>query len=220
MVSISGGSPSFPRRYETYRSTTFRLAAAGLPHTRSSASSRVTTRRRLSRSSSSRSASLALRPRSGAGRGARADVEDELAVGDQLVGLVPTAQKCPDAREQLVGCERLDEIVIGPGVEPGDPVRDAVSRRQHQDRHREPLLPQPPRDRQPVEPRHRHVEDDEVRSRSLHRRHGTPAVRRRRDRVPLRGKRPLQHPPDRGVVVDDEDRDRSHVLRVALRFVY
>ena len=41
-VSISGGSPSFARRYETYWSTTFRLAAAGLPQTRSSASSRVT----------------------------------------------------------------------------------------------------------------------------------------------------------------------------------
>src|SRR5205823_12112789 len=37
-VSISGGSPSFVRRYETYWSTTFRLAAAGPPQIRSRAS--------------------------------------------------------------------------------------------------------------------------------------------------------------------------------------
>ena len=42
-VSISEGSPSLRRRYETYRSTLFELAAYALPHTRASAVSRVTT---------------------------------------------------------------------------------------------------------------------------------------------------------------------------------
>src|SRR5262249_45628999 len=36
-VRISGGSPSFRRRYETYRSTTFRVAAAASPQTSSRA---------------------------------------------------------------------------------------------------------------------------------------------------------------------------------------
>src|SRR5439155_17448060 len=56
-VSISGGSPSFARRYETYWSTTFKLAAAGPPQIRPKASGRVTIRRRLRSSSSSRAAS-------------------------------------------------------------------------------------------------------------------------------------------------------------------
>src|SRR5260370_42693610 len=56
-VSISGGSPSFRRRSDTQRSTAFSVAADSLPHTRSSASGRLTTRRRLRNSSSSNAAS-------------------------------------------------------------------------------------------------------------------------------------------------------------------
>src|SRR5262249_59254659 len=49
-VSINGGSPSFTRRYDTYRSTTFRLAAAGLSPNRPHADPRPATPRPLSHS--------------------------------------------------------------------------------------------------------------------------------------------------------------------------
>ena len=45
-----------------------------------------------------------------------------------------TAEKCPAACQQLVHLERLDQIVVGPGIEPGDPVGETAARGRHQDR--------------------------------------------------------------------------------------
>ena len=68
----------------------------------------------------------------------------------------------------------------------------------------EALRPQPAGDRQAVQPRHRHVEHDRVRHRALDRRQRGTAVRRRLDVVALGGQRSRQHPPDRRVVVHEE----------------
>ena len=61
-------------------------------------------------------------------------VEREVAEGEELRRRIAAAQECADTREQLLRRERLDQIVVGTGVEPGDTIGDGVARRQHQDR--------------------------------------------------------------------------------------
>jgi hypothetical protein len=51
----------------------------------------------------------------------------------------PTQQR-PDPRRDLVERERLDEVVVGPLVEAGDPVVDGVARGEHQDPRRGHLV--------------------------------------------------------------------------------
>ena len=44
-----------------------------------------------------------------------------------------TAQQGADARRELLGRERLGEVVVGPGLEAGDDVVGVVARRDHDD---------------------------------------------------------------------------------------
>ena len=46
--------------------------------------------------------------------------------------LVAAAAQGPQPGEQLGEVERLHEVVVGAGVEPGDPVVDGVAGRQHE----------------------------------------------------------------------------------------
>ena len=46
----------------------------------------------------------------------------------------PAAQQRPQPRQQLLALERLDQVVVGAGVEALDPGLDRVARGQHQDR--------------------------------------------------------------------------------------
>ena len=101
--------------------------------------------------------------------------------------------------------ERLHEVVVGARVEAGHAVVDAVARREHQDRRGDALRPQPAGDGEPVHPGHRDIEDDRVRRPRLGVREGDPTVGDSVDGVALGGERALEHPPDRGVVLDDED---------------
>ena len=105
---------------------------------RSSASSRETTARALSSISSSRSASRGVSPRRRPSRRAVPDSR-RAEVGERGLParLGPRTQRA-HAGGQLLAGERLDEVVVGAGVEPRDAVIDAVARRQQQDRDREP----------------------------------------------------------------------------------
>ncbi len=77
--------------------------------------------------------------------------------GDLLVG---PPQEGVDAGKQLLEAERLDEVVVGPCLEPHDPVPDLVAGRQHQDRQLIARRPQPAADLEPVDPGQHDIEDD------------------------------------------------------------
>ena len=64
-------------------------------------------------------------------------VEGERAAGDRRTvdGARPPLQ-CPDPGDQLAEVERLDQVVVGAGVEPLDPIRRGVPRGEHQHRGR------------------------------------------------------------------------------------
>ena len=66
------------------------------------------------------------------------------------------------ARDQLLGLERLGEIVVGAGVEAGHLVRPAVARGQHQHRHLDALLAPAVEDGEAVDLGQAEVEDDRV----------------------------------------------------------
>ena len=138
-------------------------------------------------------------------------------MGEHHGRLAPAPQERAHAGDELLARERLDEVVVGARVQPGDAVRNAVAGGEEQDRQREPLRAQPPTDGEAVHPRHGDVEDDEVRDGPLNGSERAASVRRRRDIVPFRRERALEHAPNRGVVVDDEDRGGGHDPRVAPR---
>ena len=84
-----------------------------------------------------------------------------------VAGLHGPPEQRPHARGELTELERLHEVVVGPVVEPADPVVEARARRQHQDARLRaavalPAGPQAPADLPPVEPRQVEIEADHV----------------------------------------------------------
>src|SRR3954453_4325335 len=73
----------------------------------------------------------------------------------------PAAQQRAQAREQLLALERLDEVVVGAGVEALDARLDRVARGEHEDRHIVGRA-QAPRDLDAVDLRQAEIEDHEV----------------------------------------------------------
>ena len=62
-------------------------------------------------------------------------VEREVGDGEHVAGAgCAAAQQRAHARDQLLDRERLDEVVVGAGVEPGDALGDGVAGGQQQDR--------------------------------------------------------------------------------------
>ena len=88
----------------------------------------------------------------GAPRLAPFRVEHEIGDGQCLVALGDTAapQQGAHPGEELVERERLDEVVVGAGVEPGDAVGDLVASGQHQHRRVIAAVAQDPAHREPV----------------------------------------------------------------------
>src|SRR3954452_3817402 len=72
------------------------------------------------------------------------------------------AHERPDAGQQLVERERLDQVVVGPAVQAADPVLDAVAGGEHQRGRPHPLLAQLPADVEADDPRQHEVEEDDV----------------------------------------------------------
>ncbi len=120
-----------------------------------------------------------------------------------------------DARVQLVEVERLDEIVVGAGVEAGDAIAARVARRQHD--HRGPVLARPQgtqdveavaRDARPrarrVPGRQAEVEEDEIEALAGERAVGGGRIAHPVDRMALEAKRPLQALADHAVVLDQK----------------
>ncbi len=212
-VSISAGSPSLRRRFVTARSTVFaRLAALpDLPdrllprHDATRVAQEQLEQIRLARRENHFAPTSLHRARRG--------IERQVAEREQLFRRVAAKQRAHTG-EELLGRERLDEVVVGAGVEPGHAVGHCVARGQEQHRRREALRAEPPADGQPVEARHGHVEHDQVGGRALDGGERLAAVSRGLDHVAVGGERPVEHPADRSVVVDHEDRGLGHAARV------
>ena len=102
-------------------------------------------------------------------------LEGERAV--LLVILARAAQQRAHARQQLAQRERLDEVVVGAGVEARDAVVDLFAGGEHQHGRPVAALAQAPADLQAVDVGHRHVEDHDLVGR---RRPGARAPRARR----------------------------------------
>ena len=124
-----------------------------------------------------------------------------------------------DTRKQLLERERLDQVVVRPGVEACDPIRDRVACRQHEDRCPVAVAAEPPADRDAVELGHQDVEHDELRAHALHRPERRGTVLCGDHLVPVEGQGTRDGRPDGRFVVDDEDPHRSSLAAQPERFV-
>src|SRR6201996_3147051 len=115
-----------------------------------------------------------------------------------------TAQQCPDPSPQLIDVKRLDQVVIGPGVEPVDPVRNGITRRQHEHRNPVALPPEQPAHLQPVDVRQADVKHHRVRDGARHLEERVGAGLRQHHLVAGQAQRPAQHISQAPVIVDDE----------------
>ncbi len=71
-----------------------------------------------------------------AGHGVSGDVDGQRADGEGVrAGGVVTAYPGPDPRDQLLGLERLHDVVVGPGLQADHDVDGVALRGEHHDRH-------------------------------------------------------------------------------------
>ena len=135
------------------------------------------------------------------------DVHREVGEAEHLVGVLGlhrAAHQRPQPRQQLGQRERLGEVVVGPGVQPLDPVADGVAGGEDEDRHVVPGGPQRAGRLEAVEPRHHHVHHDRVGPGAGDAREGLRPVAGERDVVAVELEGPSQRVADGPVVVDDE----------------
>jgi CRP/FNR family transcriptional regulator, cyclic AMP receptor protein len=128
--------------------------------------------------------------------------------------MIGAPQQGPQPRLQLTQRERLDEIVVGAGVEPLDAIVDRVARGEHQHRRAIARRPHAAADLKAVKAGHRDVEDDRVGRRSRHAIQGLDAVGGEVDLVALERQRALQRRAHGRLVVDDQD---SHFADRSMR---
>ena len=139
-------------------------------------------------------------------------VEDDRA-GDELRlratgGRAAPAERPEPGRQLLVG-ERLDEVVVGAGVEPGHPVADRVARGQHQDRHLGPRRPDAAGDLETRDVGQPDVEDDDLdAARRLGDVEAVEAGRGRLDHVAILFEQATKQADQPRIVLDDEQMHR------------
>ena len=123
----------------------------------------------------------------------------------QLLGsrLVAAPQPGPHAGDELLRLERLDDVVVGAGLEPDDDVDGVGAGRQHDDGHAA-LGADPPAHLHAVEPRKHDVEEHEVGPRLAERGDRLGAVGHMRDLEALVAQHDPQHLGEGEIVVDDQ----------------
>ena len=90
------------------------------------------------------------------------DVHHQIrAMEDLAAAGISTPKQCADPRQELVVRERLDEIVVGARIEPGDAIGDGVARGEHQDGQIRSVA-QSPADLHAVDAGEHDVEYDEI----------------------------------------------------------
>ncbi len=114
------------------------------------------------------------------------------------------AQQGAQPGEQLLHVEGLDQVVVGAGVQAGDPVRDLHPGGEHQHRGAVAGLAQPAADLQPVRLRHHHVEHQDVRALLGEDGQGLGTVRGDAHPVALQHQRAAERFADGPVVLGDQ----------------
>ena len=92
-------------------------------------------------------------------------IDDEIAADDRAGACrrrFDPPQRDADARQQLLGAERLRHVVVGAGIERPDLVRLGAARREHDDRRR-PSVAQQPAHLDTVHVRQPQIQDDHIR---------------------------------------------------------
>ncbi len=118
---------------------------------------------------------------------------------------VGSPQQRPEPGEQLLERERLDQVVVGAGIEPVDPVVGGVACGEQQHRDVVPLGADAAAHLEPVDDRHHHVEHHDVGQALGEDAEGPTTVGSGGDVVALEGQAALEAVPDIGFVVDDQD---------------
>ena len=132
------------------------------------------------------------------------DVDDEVADLEALrLGLVAATQPGADAGDQLLRLERLDDVVVGAGLEADHDVDRVGAGGEHDDRHAG-LGPDPAAHLHAVEAREHDVEQDEVGTVLAEGAERPRAVGDVRDLESLVAQDDAEHLRQRQVVVDDE----------------
>src|SRR6266576_2018906 len=90
-------------------------------------------------------------------------------------------------------------------AEAGDAIVYRITRGQHQNRQRQPLVAQSATDGEAIHARKPKIKYEQIRRGSLDRSQRASAVRYAGHVIAFRGERSLEHPPDRAVVFDDEN---------------
>src|SRR5438552_26495 len=141
-------------------------------------------------------------------RAAARRLEAQVAEAEMVGGRRP-AQQRTHAREQLLVGERLDQVVVGSGIEAADSFFRPAQRGQEQDRHgacgAEPLA-----DRYAVETGQHDVQHDEVEGARPGSAQGLVAVGRDLDVVVLGDEHALDRRRQPWIVLDDEDPGACH----------
>ena len=115
------------------------------------------------------------------------------------------ANECAQACDQLLGLERLGEVIVGAGVEPCDLVRPAVACGQHQHRHLAAFLAPAVEHGEPVDLGQAEIEDHRVVILGRAEVMAVLAVGGEVDRIAGALERRAQLPPEVGFVFDDQN---------------
>ncbi len=140
-------------------------------------------------------------------------VELEIRDPKDLRRRLAPAKHRAQMRGQDLEAERLDEVVIGPGVQPDDLIARRILGGQHQDPEIGLLATDLPTDGEAVRSGHEHVEHDRVGSPFADGAQREDAVRRRPHLVALACQRPCEDARHAVIVVRDEHPWRPVVTR-------
>jgi len=112
-----------------------------------------------------------------------------------------------DARDELFRIKRLDDVIVGPQLQPDDPVGDLVARRQHDDGHirRRRISAQFAAYLPARNVREHQVEDDQVGHFTSRESQSHPTVVRGQDALAVALQVSLHDPNNLRLVVDDEN---------------
>src|SRR5229473_6433041 len=130
-------------------------------------------------------------------------IEDEIPKAE-MVRRRGAAKERAHAREELLVCERLDQVVIRAAVEASDTLFRATQRGEQKNR-KLGGRPQAPANRDAVEAGQHDVEDHKIRGPLTRAAQGVSTVARHRDVVALSGQHPFQGGGEPYIVLDDEN---------------